>query len=71
MTIAGVRRFGWCALPDLFGAPQSAKTTAPKAALSVVGNTDIVQGMLWSIFLPHKIDPRNVLPMNGQRRRLR
>jgi len=44
MTIARVKRFGGCALPVLFGAPQSAKTTALKAALSVVGNTDIVQG---------------------------
>ena len=44
-----VKTFGGCALPVLFGAPQSAKTTALKAALSVVGNTDIVQGMWWSM----------------------
>lgn len=44
-----VKKFGECALPVLFGAPQSAKTTALKAALSVVGNTDSVQGMWWSM----------------------
>ena len=40
-----VKEFGGCALPVLFGAPQSAKTTALKAALSVFGKADIVQGM--------------------------
>lgn len=45
-----VKKFGGCALPVLFGAPQSAKTTALKAALSVVGNTDILQGMSCSLF---------------------
>ena len=34
----------------LFEAPQSAKTTALKATLSVVGKTDIVQGMWCPIF---------------------
>ena len=47
--------FGWKnllanTLLVLFGAPQSAKTTALKATLSVVGKTDIVQGMWCPIF---------------------
>lgn len=46
-----VKNFGGCALPVLFGAPQSAKTTALKAALSVVGNPDIVQGTCRSSML--------------------
>lgn len=43
-----VKKFGGCALPILYGAPQSAKTTALKVALSVVGNPDIVQ-VMWCI----------------------
>jgi len=39
-----VKEYGGCGLPVLYGAPQSAKTTALKAALSVFGESDIVQG---------------------------
>ncbi|PFX22429.1 PiggyBac transposable element-derived protein 1 [Stylophora pistillata] len=46
-----VKKFGGCTLPVLFGAPQSAKTTALKAALSVVGNTDIVQVMTFKAIM--------------------
>ena len=39
-----IQKLCGCALPVLFRAPQFAKTTALKAALSVVGNTDIKHG---------------------------
>lgn len=39
-----VKEYGGYGLPVLYGAPQSAKTTALKAALSVFGESDIVQG---------------------------
>jgi len=39
-----VKEYGVCGLPVLYGALQSAKTTALKAALSVFGETDVVQG---------------------------
>ena len=39
-----IQKLCGCALPVLFRAPQFAKTTALKAALSLVGNTDIKHG---------------------------
>ncbi|XP_078362759.1 uncharacterized protein LOC144646922 [Oculina patagonica] len=40
-----VKEYGGCGIPVLYGAPQSAKTTALKAALSVFGESDVVQDM--------------------------
>ena len=53
-----IKKYGGCALPVLYGAPQSAKTTALKAALSVVGNPDIVQGLwCWMYITIHRKIP--------------